>query len=45
VVDRDPNDLYDHFVTHDELKVLFRTATSAPELIERARNSGAEREG
>ena len=32
-VDRDPDDLYDQFVTHDELKALFRGATSPPELM------------
>src|SRR5688500_16892211 len=35
-VDRDPGDLYDQFVTHDELKVLFRAATSAADLVRRA---------
>jgi hypothetical protein len=44
-IDRDPDDLYDQFVTHDELKALFRAATSAPELIEKARTLGEGREG
>jgi len=41
-VDRDPGDLYDQFVTRDELKILFRSAASAPELIKRARTLGEE---
>lgn len=44
-VDRDPDDLYDQFVTHDELKALFRGATSPPELIEKARSLGEGSEG
>jgi hypothetical protein len=43
-VDRDPDDIYDQFVTHDELKAHFRAAASAPELIERAGNLGEEAE-
>jgi hypothetical protein len=44
-VDRDPDDLYDQFVTHDELKSLFRAASSAPQLIEHARNLGEQDDG
>lgn len=39
-VDRDPDDLYDQFVSHIELKEMFRAAASAPELIELARTLG-----
>jgi hypothetical protein len=39
-VDRDPDDLYDQFVTHRELKASFRAATAPAELIERARTLG-----
>lgn len=39
-VDRDPDDLYDQFVSHEKLKALFRTAVSAPGLIQLARTLG-----
>ncbi len=39
-IDRDPDDLYDQFVSHIELKEMFRAAASAPELIELARTLG-----
>jgi hypothetical protein len=41
-VDRDPDDIYDQFVTHDELKALFRAARSPQELIHSARTLGDE---
>ena len=39
-IDRDPDDLYDQFVTHQELKAVFRASTTPAELIERARTLG-----
>jgi len=44
-VDRDPSDLYDQFVSRDELEALFRKAASTPELIAVARNLGEGSEG
>ncbi|MEW6756299.1 MAG: hypothetical protein AB1505_35810 [Candidatus Latescibacterota bacterium] len=41
LVDADPDDLYDQFVTHDELKTLFREAKNPAELIGIARTLGA----
>lgn len=40
LVDADPDDLYDQFVSHDELVALFRAATSPAELIELVRKLG-----
>jgi hypothetical protein len=39
-VDRDADDLYDQFITHQELKAMFRAATTPAELIEWARTLG-----
>ena len=39
-VDRDPGDVYCQFVGHDELKRLFRSASSVDELLEHARRLG-----
>lgn len=39
-VDRDPADLFDQFVTHAELKGMFRSAISADQLIQLARTLG-----
>lgn len=44
-VDREPDDLYDQFVTHDELKTLFRGASSTPELIQLAGSLGEHDDG
>jgi len=41
IVDADPDDLYDQFVSHDELKQMFRAAATPAELIEVARTKGA----
>ena len=41
LVDGDPDDLYDQFVSHDELKTLFREAKSPAEIISIARTLGA----
>ena len=39
-VDRDPGDVYNQVVEHEELKRLFRSATSVAELLHHARNLG-----
>ena len=41
LVDRDPDDVYDQFVSHDELKRMFTSSASAAELIAAARTLGA----
>ena len=41
-IDRDPDDLYDQFVTHQELKAMLGATASPAELIERARTLGQE---
>jgi ribosomal protein S18 acetylase RimI-like enzyme len=40
LVDSDPDDLYDQFITHDELKALFRSAVTPGELIAAAASLG-----
>jgi hypothetical protein len=40
LVDDDPDDLYDQFVTHDELKEMLRGAKSPTELVSVARHLG-----
>ena len=44
-VDGDPDDLYDQFVSHEELKALSRATESAREIIHLARTRGAEEDG
>jgi hypothetical protein len=41
-IDRDPDDLYDQFVPHQQLKTMFRAATTPAELIELARTLGED---
>lgn len=41
-VDADSGDLYDQFVSQEELKARFRTSASPAELIRHARNLGAD---
>lgn len=41
-IDGDPGDLYDQFVSREELKARFRTSASPAEVIRHARDLGAE---
>ena len=41
LIDNDPDDLYDQFVSHEELKEKFRAAQTPAELVEIARTLGA----
>ncbi len=41
LIDNDPDDLYDQFVPHDELKTLVRAAEDAAALIDTAETLGA----
>jgi hypothetical protein len=41
LVDSDPDDLYDQFISHEQLKDLFRASRSAEELIAAADTLGA----
>jgi hypothetical protein len=45
LVDEDETDLYDQFVSKEELKALFRSARDAAELIDVARNLGRHLDG
>ena len=40
LIDDDPDDLYDRFVTHDELKSMFRAAKTPADFIGLAKNLG-----
>jgi hypothetical protein len=40
LVDSDPDDLYDQFVSHQELKAMFRAAASPAEVIDIAQRLG-----
>lgn len=40
LIDSDPDDLYDQFVSHNELKQLFRLAKAPTAIIELAKNLG-----
>ena len=40
LVDGDPDDLYDQFVSHEELKAMFRAAASPAELVDVAQRLG-----
>lgn len=42
LIDEDDTDLYDQFISHSELKALFRSARNAAELIAAARSLGAD---
>ena len=42
LIDRDPDDLYDQFVTHDELKGLVSRAATRAELFRVAETLGSE---
>jgi len=40
LIDDDSDDLYDQFVTHDELKTMFRSARTPTDIIGLAKNLG-----